>query len=183
MLDSYDSNGGKYIRPKWQSTSLAWLVNILVNFDMIDQIKCFHFICWPFLHQGSCWIPWRIREGSMAFFRWKPMVLWSVRLICLRLYPSTQFVPDRYKRRWMVRYFNIRSLANLNPSLGPLRNLQLENAGHQFQPHLWREVSPTSIQWCTNCTYVVCISLWWIPGPLLRFCQSPMTRWCGHLTS
>ena len=35
----------------------------------------------------------------------------------------------------------------------------------QFRPHFesWRKVSPTSVQWCTNRTYVPCISLCWRP--------------------
>ena len=74
---------------------------------------------------------------------------------------------DTYKNVGMVQYFNTQFLPCLNPR--PLRNLL--NVWHHYyptsqhccrnrvrwrrrqsNPHSWREVSPKSIQWCTNCT-------------------------------
>ena len=70
-----------------------------------------------------------------------------------------------------VRWFNILILSSL-PNLNPRPTRHLQNVWHQYHPpsllvsrilsvrwwrrqshpHSWREVSLTSIQWCTNCT-------------------------------
>ena len=92
---------------------------------------------------------------------------------------------ERYKRCWMVQYFNTQF-----PSQLWIQELSetFQNDWHQCHPssqhllyrpslcwwrrqshpHSWRKVSSTFIQWCTRCTYVLCLSLCWMSGPAVR---------------
>ena len=136
-----------------------------------------------FLDSGPCgWLVFRCRESSGLWIPpWTPQRYLCCPEKCSHYYCVNQWgfqrishsESDRYKRCWMVQYFILSSFPNLNSR--PLRNLynvwhQCHTSSyssscyhcsclhwwrHRRHPNSWRQVSPTSIQWCsTNCTNV-----------------------------